>query len=86
MVEDREMGEEQVVLQTLSWSEVVEPGAYVEVETGDLYRIPSDALQETEQIADHLGAARLVLISTDPYISTMEARLRCARLQIDPNF
>jgi hypothetical protein len=36
--------QKQQSLQHLSWEEINEPGAYVEVATGTLYRVPQEAL------------------------------------------
>ncbi|HWP57470.1 MAG TPA: hypothetical protein VNL14_06260 [Candidatus Acidoferrales bacterium] len=72
-----------------NWEELTEPGAYVEKGTGDLYRVPKEALLQggspviTKQSA---GASRLVRISKDPFITTFKARMLCAEHNIKPNF
>jgi hypothetical protein len=36
----------RIVLPEVTWEGISEPGAYLEVGTGDLYRIPKEALPE----------------------------------------
>lgn len=73
----------------LSWNEIREPGAYVELLTGDLYRIPIEAfgydaapliLREGRRISC------LLRLSQDPFIATLEARAICERRNIVPSF
>lgn len=76
-------------LPETTWEELNEPGAYVERGTGDLYRIPNQALIPGASPIIHkesLGATRLVQVSKNPYVLTTEARLRCAQHNIQPNF
>lgn len=73
----------------ISWESVEEPGAYVEKGTGDLYRIPKEALIRGASpiiVKESNGASRLVQVSKDPFVTTLEARLKCAQLNIQPNF
>jgi hypothetical protein len=76
-------------LQQCPWQSVTEPGAYVEVGTGDLYRIPREALipgsspvirRETQD------NSVLVQLSKDPFITTFEARMLAAEYNVKPNF
>lgn len=72
-----------------SWHDVTEPGAYIERGTGDLYRIPKEALIAggSPMIRkESLGASRLVQISKNPFVMTMEARLLACEYNIQPNF
>lgn len=72
-----------------NWEDVREPGAYVEKGTGDLYRIPKEALVSGGSpivMKESHGASRLVMISKDPFVTTLEARHRCAQHNIAPNF
>lgn len=81
--------EQRTALAEVMWDNLVEPGAYVERGTGDLYRIPKEALVTGASPLIHKesrGASRLVQISRNPFITTLEARLRCAKHNIDPNF
>jgi hypothetical protein len=76
-------------LQEVSWDELNEPGAYVERGSGDLYRVPQEAIIRGGSPIIHKesqGASRLVLISRNPFVTTLEARLRCAQHNIEPNF
>ena len=81
--------ERRYSLTEVSWDEVAEPGAYVERGTGDLYRIPKEALVPGASpviIKESSGASRLVQISKNPFVTSLEARLRCAQHNIEPNF
>jgi len=76
-------------LPEVSWEEITEPGAYVERGTGDLYRIPKEALISGTSPVIHkqsAGASRLARVSKNPFLTTLEARLRCAQHNIEPNF
>jgi hypothetical protein len=73
----------------VSWAQITEPGAYVERGSGDLYRIPQEALipgASTVIQKESAGSSRMFQISKDPFVTTLEARLRCARHNIAPNF
>ena len=35
---------------------------------------------------ESVGASRLVQVGTNPFVTTLEARLRCAQHNIEPNF
>ena len=76
-------------LLELSWQEITEPGAYVEIGTGDLYRIPKEALLEGSSPLirkESSGASRLMQVSKNPFIITLEARMICAEHNVVPNF
>ena len=76
-------------LPEVSWEEITEPGAYVERGTGDLYRIPKEALISGTSPVIHkqsAGASRLARVSRNPFLTTLGARLRCAQHNIEPNF
>lgn len=76
-------------LPELAWEDVTEPGAYVERGTGDLYRIPKEALVQGGSPLirkESLGASRLVQLSKNPFITTFEARMKCCENNIQPNF
>src|SRR5437667_4278196 len=78
-----------VTLPEVTWADLAEPGAYVERGSGDLYRIPQEALIPGGSPIIHkesAGASRLVQISRNPFVTTLEARLRCAQHNIEPNF
>ena len=76
-------------LPEVTWEGLSEAGAYVERGSGDLYRIPKEALIPGASPIIHkesLGASRLVKISPNPFVTSLEARLRCAQHNIEPNF
>ncbi|HWP57472.1 MAG TPA: hypothetical protein VNL14_06270 [Candidatus Acidoferrales bacterium] len=73
----------------VSWEDLTQPGAYVDTETGDLYRIPKEALLPGGSPLiqrESKGRSRLVRITADPFIETHRARLLCAEHNIKPNF
>ncbi|MBI2960523.1 MAG: hypothetical protein HYY28_09435 [Betaproteobacteria bacterium] len=76
-------------LLQMTWKEINEPGAYVEVGSGDLYRIPKEALLEGSSPLirkESSGSSTLLQISKNPYITTFEARMVCAEHNVQPNF
>ena len=76
-------------LPEVNWDELNEPGAYVERGSGDLYRVPKEAIIQGGSPIIHkesTGSSRLVQVSKNPFVTSLEARLRCAQHNIDPNF
>src|SRR5262245_47891994 len=76
-------------LPEVNWDELNEPGAYVERGSGDLYRVPKEAIIQGGSPIIHkesTGSSRLVQVSKNPFVTTLEARLRCAQHNIEPNF
>ena len=76
-------------LPEVAWDAIHEPGAYVEVGSGDLYRVPKEALiQGSSPVIrkESAGASRLVQLSADPYITTFEARMLSSEHNVKPNF
>ena len=76
-------------LTEVSWAQITEPGAYVERGSGDLYRIPKEAFMHGASTViqkESTGESRMYQISKNPFVTTMEARLRCAQHNIAPNF
>jgi hypothetical protein len=71
----------------LEWSEVNQPGTYVEVSTGNLYRITEEslAIRKSFSIPGDNGPV-VVQLSTDPFILELAARIACARHNIPSNF
>lgn len=81
--------EHRTFLPEFSWRDIEEPGAYVEMGTGDLYRIPKEALVPGSSPMirkESSGASRLVRLSRNPFITTLEARLTACEHNIQPNF
>jgi hypothetical protein len=76
-------------LMEVGWEDINEPGAYVEKGSGDLFRIPQEALVRGGSpliMKESRGASRLVQISKNPFVTDFEARHRCAQYNIEPNF
>jgi hypothetical protein len=76
-------------LREVDWSEVTEPGCYVDVASGDLFRIPMEALVAGAApliTRESRGASRLRYLSADPFMPTANARLACAQHNLKPNF
>lgn len=73
----------------LAWAEISEPGAYVDVTTGALYRVSHEVLRKRAFPAGDEGgatASQVVRVSADPSIFPLGARIICARYNIHPNF
>ena len=76
-------------LPELSWEEINEAGAYVEKGSGDLYRIPQEALSPGSSPIiqkQSSGASRFVQVSKNPFVTTLKARMICAEHNLEPNF
>jgi hypothetical protein len=83
------LAEHRVSFMECSWEDVNLPGAYVEKGSGDLFRIPREALLPGSSpiiAKQSRGASRLVLISKDPYVTTEQARMLAAEVNVSPNF
>jgi len=79
----------QRTLRPLAWDEIDEPGAYVEVSTGKLYRITQDSLLVDNSLArpgNGGPASPVVQLSRDPFIFDLAARMLCVEHNIRPNF
>ncbi|MGH6808567.1 MAG: hypothetical protein ACREEJ_17275 [Ensifer adhaerens] len=76
-------------LPEVNWEDVKVAGCYVDESSGDLYRIPAEALiagGSPMVVRESSGASRLRQLSTDPFMSSLKARLLCAQHNIEPNF
>ncbi|HZA66060.1 MAG TPA: hypothetical protein VE592_03870 [Geminicoccaceae bacterium] len=76
-------------LPEVDWTDVHEAGCYVDQSTGDLFRIPKEALiagASPMVVRESAGASRLRQLGKDPFMPTMQARLLCAQHNIRPNF
>ena len=81
--------QQRVALPEVGWQDITEPGAYVERGSGDLYRIPKEALQQGSSPLirkESAGASRFVQLSRNPYLTTIEARMLACEHNIQPNF
>lgn len=81
--------DKQTALVQVSWEGINEAGAYVETQTGKLFRIPPEALlagssplirQNSTDISTY------VQLSKSPYISVFEARMLSAEHNVEPHF
>ncbi len=77
-----------VVFSETTWDQINEPGASVERGTGDLHRVAHEATGPASPMIkkQSLGASRLVKLSGNPFLRTLEARMLCAVANIHPNF
>jgi len=81
--------QQQQTLHQLAWEDIDEPGAYVEVRTGNLYRIPQEALLKGASPLirkECLTSSPYVQVSRNPFVLALEARMLCAENNIQPNF
>lgn len=72
-----------------SWEGISEPGAYVETQSGRLFRIPEEALLAGSSPLIRQNAAEgptYVKLSKSPYISVFEARMLAAENNVEPHF
>lgn len=79
----------QRTLRPLAWDEIDEPGAYVEVSTGKLYRITQESLLVDNSLArpgNGGPVSPVVQLSRDPFIFDLAARMLCVEHNIRPNF
>jgi len=81
--------EHRDVLTQVTWEQIDDPGAYVDLETGDLYRIPPEALVRGSSpviCKESNRASRFVKISSNPFVTLLKARKVCANHNVEPNF
>lgn len=81
--------QKQQSLYTVSWDEIHEPGAYVEVATGSLYRVPQEGLLKGASPLikmESTAGSQFVQLSKNPFVLSLEARMICAEHNIQPNF
>lgn len=78
----------QQPLRQLAWEEISEPGAYVEIATGTLYRVPREALREGAAPfgKQDIAGSQFFQVSKNPFIFPLGARMVCAAHNIQPNF
>jgi hypothetical protein len=72
-----------------AWADINRPGAYVDINSGDLYRIPQESLGENASMQirkETQATSRLARISDNPFVTTLEARFMCCEHNIRPNF
>ncbi len=90
MAENTKMTQEmQRKFPIVDWDDVSEPGAYVDVNSGELYRIPQEALLRGASPLIHkesLRSTQLVQVSKNPFVTSMQARLLACEHNIEPTF
>ena len=73
----------------MTWDSIQYPGAYVSVASGNLYRIPKEALLAGSSPIIHKVSAeesRYIQLSPDPSVTIHQARMLAADLNVKPNF
>jgi hypothetical protein len=85
-------------LRRLAWEQINEPGAYVEIATGTLYRVPPETLAgKSSPLVEHQGHpahpgerppcdSLFVQVSGNPDIFSLGARMICVEHDIQPHF
>lgn len=79
----------RTTLPEIDWADMHSPGCYVDEASGDLFRVPKEALLTGASpviVRESYGASRLRQLSTDPFLPSLKARLICAQHNIKPNF
>lgn len=81
--------EKQRELVQVSWKGISEAGAYVESQSGKLFRIPTEALLAGSSPLirqNRTEASTYIQLSKSPYISVFEARMLAAEHNVVPHF
>jgi len=84
-----EGGPTAVGLSEFTWENIKQPGAYVERETGCLYRLPAESLlRGSSPVISRLSSAQttFVKLSDDPNTIVSKLRTVAADADIKPNF
>lgn len=83
-----QMPSQRSLLPEITWDQIHEPGAYVELGSGDLFRVNKEAIGPASPIItrESNGATRLLQVSRNPYVTSEEARLKAAQHNVQPNF
>ena len=84
-----EMGAIQAALSEFTWENIKQPGAYIEQETGHLYRVPSESLlRGSSPVISKLCAnpSTFVKLSDDPNTIVSKLRTIAADADVKPNF
>lgn len=72
-----------------TWKEIQDPGAYVDLATGELFRFSEKSLAPGSSPViqrESILPSRLMKISDDPSMPSTTARMISIRLNIKPNF
>ena len=76
-------------LPEMTREEISEPGTYVDIATGALYRVPAGALHKRVSAAiwkETVDRSQFVQVSKNPHLISLEARIICAAHDIHFNF
>lgn len=76
-------------LPEVTWEGISEAGTYVEKLTGALYRMPQEALLPGSSPVirrEAFGSVKLVQLSKNPFITTLQARMLACEHNVQPNF
>lgn len=76
-------------LPEIDWADLTRPGCYVDEAAGDLYRISKEVFASGNSslpVRESRDASRLRLLSDDPFMSSLKARIMCAQHNIPVNF
>jgi hypothetical protein len=89
-------------LRPIAWEQIKEPGAYVELATGALYRVPPEAFAAgASPLVEQHGLegpqpvtpgarpscdSQFVRVSPNPHIFSLGARMICVEHDIQPRF
>jgi hypothetical protein len=84
-----ESGATTVVLSEFTWENIKQPGAYIERESGHLYRLPPESLlRGSSPVISRLSANQttFVKLSDDPNTIVSKLRTIAADADVKPNF
>lgn len=63
----------------VQWDQIREPGAYIDAQTGVLYRITQESLSTGALAIGRESQSELVRISHDPFVTNTQARFTAAK-------
>ena len=89
MMKTSESGATKVILSEFTWENIKQPGAYVERETGHLYRLPPEALlRGSSPVISRLSSSETTFLklSDDPNTIISKLRTIAADADVKPNF
>jgi hypothetical protein len=84
-----ESGATQVALSESNWESIKQPGAYIERETGHLYRIPPESLlRGSSPVISRLSTNPSTFVKLSDDANTIVSKLRtiAADADVKPNF
>lgn len=81
--------QQRATLPEVSWHDLNKPAAYAGLGTGDLYRVPKEALilgASPVIRKERVRGSRLVQVSKNPFVTTLEARTIACDRNVESNF